>query len=306
MKSDGGLPQACSSSSQMVNPNDRQTLRDLRLKALGELEEVSTIDEKVDTVTSRSPCPFDTSSVHNLLWDATFTTEADKKRWYNQGIHTSALVERKSDKQTLDSTGEEGNLAHKKWGLVQSQGGPCGVLAAIQAEMIRRLNFDFESGKEVNCTLTDIKECLALSLGTILARCALMDTVKDDDIVSTTESKTVRVVLPKNKERLSFEEMMDSTTDQMEAIMVKVDTTSSSRTKRAKNDQGSSHKSCSDDILQDLSLTIKEIFLENDATILSLLYREGGVLLFVMSLVGSRGVDRIRAGTSFCFSFAQK
>jgi hypothetical protein len=312
-----GQALAGSSSSTPVEATDREALRARRLAALGELQEnvrnAETKKENVDTSADacRYSSPFDPSSFHDLLWDTTFTTESDKERWYNQGIHTAALVEGAlggvnsstiGTEMDLDCS-KEVDLFHEQWGLLQSQGGPCGVLAAIQAEMIRRLDFDWDNKHAVTFTLDNIKECLALSLGTILARCALMDTVNDTDNRELTHSKCVQVVLPKKRERLSFADIIDPACDQLEAISItcvpKIATTPISsnmpRSKRAKNDLGPSNHH-REQFMEQLSLAIKELLLKNDASILSLFYGEGGVLLFIMSLVGSRGVHRIRAG----------
>ena len=152
--SSGGEALAGSSTSTPIEVTDREALRARRVAALGGSQETVETVKRVETTredfhlhydVGQYSAPFDSSSFHDLLWDTSFTTESDKERWYNQGIHTAALVEDTSQEEKSLSTvadmdldgSREVDLFHAQWGLVQSQGGPCGVLAAIQAEMIR-------------------------------------------------------------------------------------------------------------------------------------------------------------------------
>ena len=73
------------------------------------------------------------------------TTDNDKSRWVGQGIDF-----RGDDAETLqiphgveEGSGQINLLTkdHGPWGLVQSHGGPCGILAAVQAELLRLLLF---------------------------------------------------------------------------------------------------------------------------------------------------------------------
>ncbi|KAG6610749.1 FAM188A protein [Phytophthora cinnamomi] len=62
------------------------------------------------------------SALLRLLWPAAATGDDDSRRWYQQGFEFQAL-------QAFPL------------GLVQGHGGPCGVLAAVQAELLRRFLF---------------------------------------------------------------------------------------------------------------------------------------------------------------------
>ncbi|KAE9217407.1 hypothetical protein PF005_g8671 [Phytophthora fragariae] len=62
------------------------------------------------------------SALLRLLWPAAATGSDDSRRWYQQGF-------------------EFQQLQAFPLGLVQGHGGPCGVLAAVQAELLRRFLF---------------------------------------------------------------------------------------------------------------------------------------------------------------------
>lgn len=61
---------------------------------------------------------YEIASVKRVVYEGGGATDEDMARWYEQGFTFC------------------NNLS---FGLQQSQGGPCGILAAVQAEMIRYL-----------------------------------------------------------------------------------------------------------------------------------------------------------------------
>ena len=102
---------------------------------------------------------------HYIMWDYPgITTENDQRRWLSQGIdfkYIDAHLEAcQTNTTTADSILAAVLLHYESWGLTQTHGGPCGVLAAIQAEMLRLLlfgprtvaiaNYDDDDGKEKN------------------------------------------------------------------------------------------------------------------------------------------------------------
>lgn len=78
--------------------------------------------------------------IHFMLWDAGVTTVNDQQRWLAQGIDF------KNARQPTPSFAQDSLLSaiicnSAAWGLTQSHGGPCGVLASLQAELMRLLLF---------------------------------------------------------------------------------------------------------------------------------------------------------------------
>ena len=61
------------------------------------------------------------SNVRQLIWPSTLA-KSDTDRWHQQGLQFS------------DDAGT-------RFGLLQTQGGPCGLLAAVQAYMLKNLLF---------------------------------------------------------------------------------------------------------------------------------------------------------------------
>ena len=120
---------------------------------------------------------------HYIMWDTT-TTVHDQRRWLSQGIYF----------QNPHGTFRTDNLLasiisnHEVWGLTQTHGGPCGVLAAVQAELLRLLIFGprRRNGLEYPTSLnhelaamaTDLspqllEEGLAKSISILLARASI-------------------------------------------------------------------------------------------------------------------------------------
>lgn len=105
-----------------------------------------------------------------LLWPPSHESDPEYLRWYQQGFQFAASDTFHSDGWHL--------------GLVQGQGGPCGVLAAIQAEIIRIYLFSTTDSTSF-CSTNDRQQALrrplthdqqdqllARAFATVLFRCA--------------------------------------------------------------------------------------------------------------------------------------
>lgn len=139
--------------------------------------------EAIDACYSKAE-PFDIESFHSIMWDENLTTESDKNRWLGQGINVRGEENESIVQESPEHAGDDEmsrlNLlakSHVPWGLVQQHGGPCGVLAALQAEMLRFMiwgplpSAPYLSGDA-------LLEALARAMGTILARAALTEAVE--------------------------------------------------------------------------------------------------------------------------------
>jgi hypothetical protein len=124
---------------------------------------------------------------HSVMWDSDRTTDNDKQRWLSQGINfrdfdPEGKLQRESAK---DSVLADVISNHGPWGLTQAHGGPCGVLASLQAELLRLLLFGARDPLDYPTTLnvqyrkkSDLSNSLmlqglAMSMALILARAAL-------------------------------------------------------------------------------------------------------------------------------------
>lgn len=112
-------------------------------------------------------------TLDTIFWDPNLTNH-DKNRWEDQGIHTSYMYhsnnQMKNDMNNIPQ--------HYTWGLLQSHGGPCGVLSCIQAEMIRILGLY----EDINKTISpeDALDALASAIASILVRAALAPSVGEN------------------------------------------------------------------------------------------------------------------------------
>lgn len=170
---------------------------------------------------------------HALMWEPSMTTDNDKDRWVSQGIDLCA--HRGSDEQD-PSTSSETILStvgsdFKSWGLLQAHGGPCGVLAAVQAEMLRLLLFGQNTSSSSSSRTTleypthlsdeltstsppqstpslpthhwnvapeTVQRALSMSIAMILARAALTPPAAAAIGERTNSAAAVRLVLPRN------------------------------------------------------------------------------------------------------------
>jgi len=205
-----------------------------------------------------SASPYNMLDFHDCMWDKGVTTEHDQKRWLAQGIQFKDEHDntKHSSTRTRAGTAMATNIKMDAsslleaiisgpgvWCLTQQHGGPCGVLASIQAELLGILLFgprtvhplsmisvDFpdDLSNEFTNAAPDMsrqkmRQVLALSMGMILARSSLMPaaTLQDDitagsdrdnsddkdnlvDLLPRPEP-TARLILPKN-------ELWDTTT----------------------------------------------------------------------------------------------
>ncbi|KAL3780725.1 hypothetical protein HJC23_001007 [Cyclotella cryptica] len=199
-----------------------------------------------------------------IMWDDRITTTDDKERWIYECITTTFLG---GDKKTTPIAGASSKTTtsaaknpalsplevltgchtqqsndcdskpaaipdsmHKLWGLTQKHGGPCGVLAAIQAEMIRVLLFGRrrtervdrkkgerclvypfslhggEDGTDVSSaascnpiTAPEVEEAIAMAMGMILARASIIPPASSSDKESIKAEKcSVHLVFPES------------------------------------------------------------------------------------------------------------
>jgi len=79
--------------------------------------------------------------IDRLLWDQRVVTIDDIQRWLSQGIHTAASSFNNTSNASSNFASDEMGDSIHQWGLVQDHGGPCGVLAAIQSELLALILF---------------------------------------------------------------------------------------------------------------------------------------------------------------------
>jgi len=105
----------------------------------------------------------DIDMFETLMWSAD-STEEDKARWFSQSISTSATP-------------------HHGWGLEQTAGGPCGILAVLQCYILQhiirtneidRATYDYTGG--------NINTAIAAAIGNVLARAAVQGIVKNTTV----------------------------------------------------------------------------------------------------------------------------
>lgn len=237
------------------------------------------------------------------------------------------------------------------WGLTQKHGGPCGVLAAVQAEMIRILLFGRGGGKRdlyfpfspkanenykqcemAEITPVEVQESMAMAIGMILARAALMPPAAGD---GSKGASVVRLVLPDSGSSSAQTDAQSTTTasswilemlsspstsESMGDTMNTPENPSSSGLSvhiidAAENDASSDTTTTNDN--SPVALTSEQTQMIHLATkVANFLLGEsnsmgvtktpttplecfqgpGGVMFLVMSLVETRGIDRIRCG----------
>jgi len=160
---------------------------------------------------------------HSVMWDEATVTESDKLRWVSQGIDFRASKQDTVAADDLASGDDRCLSALESWGLVQYHGGPCGVLAAIQAEMFRILLFDEDAAAGKQATASHV---LSRAISVLLARAAVAPTAEADDDgnkISGSESNAdgsvsvsqqqqkqtsvVRIVLPRHRAALSWHDL---------------------------------------------------------------------------------------------------
>ena len=206
-----------------------------------------------------------------LMFDPGTSSDADKRRWFTQPIHT------RFNSRSVEEIGKEPDLSekHHMWGLIQTYGGPCGVLAVIQADMIQGLRLYEDPQKIVSPE--EAKRVLCQAIATILVRCALAPSV---DTTSTGVSKdlfSVEIILPVDSEIT----MDDFTSSKLKVISIPLNSV-----KRPRSNTGSD--------VQNLSKATEEVLMES--TNMQLFGSPCGIILFLLSLVRTRGVATIKSG----------
>jgi hypothetical protein len=188
--------------------------------------------------------PYPITAFHQVMWDTSLTTDNDKLRWVGQAIDVreddnammaSASATTSASTSTTTTSFDIGvssaggpasetmlhsvARSHLPWGLLQQHGGPCGVMAAVQAELLRLILFgprrkvawtdtlqlDYptsprvmpsssSSGPSISPDL--IRQALARSIAVMLARAALSPPATGDDSNTAERKNIVQIVLP--------------------------------------------------------------------------------------------------------------
>jgi hypothetical protein len=267
--------------------------------------------------------PFDIVAFHKIMWDATLTTENDKNRWVGQGIDIRDDDEQVNDPGLaevgvpLDEMARLELLAktHLPWGYVQQHGGPCGVLAAVQAEVLRNLLWGPMPSSSF-LSREALLEALARAIGTFLARAALTGPVEGRNDEERTQSplplvEAIRLVLPHRDDNtqdrpLTWEDFepwseanssANTTSTKSQSFTVytiPASFTDRSAPKRQKKDDPTEEGDLEERIDR-LAQTVAAFLLQAGSPPPIHHFRHtGGVMLLVMSLVASRTGGSIR------------
>ena len=302
---------------------------------------------------------FDCTAFCKLMFDGAITTQNDKERWIHERITTTFLqtngdvpkasvptnpcVDEVKTQPTpleiftgsgIEETGDEVEMTTpmQLWGLTQSHGGPCGVLAALQAEMIRlllfgrrenkvggrSLDFPFSPSsvkpKIAPITPDEVNEAMAMAVGMVLARAAITSCVSKD--VANVLPDQVRLVLPETRTNGAspgwIDAMLNGTIPQSTDLGLKIHVIPSgipddfsngmspAKRPRNKEDDGQKLSQTQQKIVDLASLTADYLLgsntkISSDSAIpLETLQDQGGIMCLVMSLVETRGINRIR------------
>jgi hypothetical protein len=265
----------------------------------------------------------DLAAVHQqVLWDASSTTREDQQRWVSQPIQ-------------FKERDEAATARHPFLFIVQQHGGPCGVLAAVQAELLRILIFGDTNGahpigeipwhvprnaEEQTRRLSPLtplmmQQALALTMGVILARAAVMPSATQNQSNDST-TETVHVALPKHElwnsthsvtlEWKHFEPWVASsergTSSHLVTHSISVprspadhDTNASAKRQKRSDEEHGDDEEMRDDTFHDMSRlahAVAQFVLETNA--IQWFQRPGGVLLFVLSLALSRNPETLK------------
>ena len=275
--------------------------------------------------------PYHVLGFHDCMWTKGVTTENDQKRWLSQGIQfkdETHPTTRTTNPNTSASLLERMISGPGVWCLTQQHGGPCGVLASIQAELLAILLFgprivhpismisiDFPDDLSTEFTRAPpdlsrqkMRQVLALSMGMILARASLMPsaTLQDDGNEKEGEAlfppeASVRLILPKN-------ELWDTTTCLEWEHLVPWNSTNGgsgvsenllaytvSLHQPPQFSSGDNKRQKRNSIniehtCKELAHATAQFLLETNS--LNWFQRPGGVLLMVMSMCASRGISK--------------
>jgi hypothetical protein len=208
------------------------------------------------------------STFLSLIFDPNITSESDKQRWFAQPIHTK-----------YNSLGGKPNLEdrHYFWGLVQTHGGPCGVIAAIQAEMIRSLKLYEDVDKVVSPQ--EAEKALCDGLGRILARCAVTPPVDSDRMSAPGNQSCVKIVTSDFGYDLSMTNFQ-SFGERLKTITI--------------HSKLSIKTGANEEEIQCLAEATSDFLFQSGAV--KVFGYPCGVILFLLSIVMTRGAETIQAG----------
>jgi len=297
-------------------------------------QETSTVEKTENTATAAavdtdknmslasSEEPFDMSSFHSIMWDDATTTENDKTRWIQQGIDFRDEMDIDAAPPASDSMLCVVGSNHGPWGLTQHHGGPCGVLAAVQAELLRLLLFGGRNPLEYPTEIvkdqtwvptnhtgvshTLVREALAMSIAIIIARATLMPPAVDEDAdIGLADKKFAKIVLPSpppdgtsTYTGLSWQHLYPSpnaaNTTNFKVYTISAPSTPSKRQKMDEPQASSDWLVPREMRIIQLAHAITNFLLKPNAS-LDYYRKPGGVLLLCMSLVSSRGKDTIQS-----------
>lgn len=309
-------------------------------------DEMEEEDDRKPHAVRRTPYE-DMVSFHALMWDAQTTTDHDKARWVGQGIHVVAPTNGNREAAMAGSVPPAGSVldelaqTHVPWGLQQQHGGPCGVLAAVQAEVVRILVWGRRTGGEDNDHTSStpglvyptsprhvqaataegvgplVRPALARALALLLARAALTPP-EDGGGDDKPPRKGVRLVLPTQPEAALVWDDLEpwsaahTCTQALPRLWVYTvaeeedDTNGASATKRQKRNDDSTLQRVADQVT---AFLVTPLGGSEGRIPLDSFARPGGVLLLVMSMVASRGAAVIQqefddpAGTKLTAQF---
>jgi hypothetical protein len=262
----------------------------------------------------------DIGEFHSIMWDSKMTTDNDKDRWVGQAIdirqeepsHSTSptpmdISVHSSSSSRLSLIGSN----HLPWGLTQTHGGPCGVLAAVQAELLRIILFGDRDPLSYPHALSStdsaiaidednevlspqlISRGLAMAISLILARSALMP-----DADGTEQDDEARIVLPGEAAATGLEwshlepwsgSSGSHKTDKL--IVYKIESPTHGVKRQRTNGKGG-HASRQERI-SNLAILITRFLMQEPQSRLNAFQRPGGVVLLAMSLVASRGASTI-------------
>lgn len=268
---------------------------------------------------------------HALIWDTEITTRNDQRRWLAQAIDFKSQSAHPDAHPGAKESLLAAIICHSElWGLTQAHGGPCGVLASLQAELMRLLLFgprisDGLLPVHVPTQLTNhfcqakpdlsptfLTSALALSIGIVLARAALQPSAAcNDDSNSSSQSVQdndepllipvqAKLVFPRpsstsihqlewqHLEPWPSDNIMGSGTSEYLVTYTISLEDSRDTTKRQKR-----LSTTNDEREELLAQAVAEFLLETQ--LIQWYHRQGGVLLFLLALVESRGPANIQA-----------
>lgn len=276
--------------------------------------------------------PTNILSFHSLMWDPSIVTKSDQCRWLLQPIQFKTENTLAASIQQEDSV-LASMVADHSWGLTQQHGGPCGVLASIQAELLKLLLFGprnssglptFPDELSNNFVLSTndlsqnlLRHGLASAMGMILARASLQasatlyDDATDDlkteskskqqqhDVADVDEMPTVYIVTPRSSRSTDGLEWHHFEPWTLETAGGKLSehliTYSVTIPTPSKRPRlaTSGNVFNNEAVMKELAQEVAQFLLQTN--LLECFHRPGGVLLFVTSLALSRGLQNIQS-----------